>query len=564
MRSGDSQYPVVDLFAGPGGLGEGFSELYDKRNKPFFKVVAAIEKDESATQTLILRHFFRSFGGEGVPDEYYSYLAGDIEKEELQEKYKSQWTQAESSVQKKELGSAPQALVLRHLFRSFGGEGVPDEYYSYLAGDIEKEELQEKYKSQWTQAESSAQKEERAEVKRTIRQRLCKTGKWALIGGPPCQAYSLVGRSRMKNDPDFAEDERHTLYEEYLRIIADHCPPVFVMENVKGLLSAKINDDNVLDLIIRDLSNPGKALRKSPKKLKYRLYSFSQSGEIKGEINPKSFIVKAEEFGVPQARHRIFILGIRSDIDTEPLILQKQKPPTVGEILNSMPKIRSGVSRQKDSGDLWKEIIASIANKKWLPDANANELMVKNVMLSAIEQIRNSTLQRSSKLNTVPCAMKKWYYDDRLKAISLHEARSHMETDLHRYLFVSSHGEALNISPKLADFPIELLPAHRNVKDGREGKMFADRFRVQIKSKVSTTITSHISKDGHYFIHHDPTQCRSLTVREAARLQTFPDNYHFEGTRTSQFHQVGNAVPPYLSMQIAEVVKEILDGMSED
>lgn len=138
-----------------------------------------------------------------------------------------------------------------------------------------------------------------------------------------------------------------------------------------------------------------------------------------------------------------------------------------------------------------------------------------------------------------------------------------MASDLRRYMYAAIFADVTGKSPKLSDFPQSLLPDHDNIELGVSGHMFSDRFRVQLPDQVSTTITSHISKDGHYFIHYDPIQCRSLTVREAARLQTFPDNYCFLGTRTSQYHQVGNAVPPHLAGQIAEIVGEVLDSIQE-
>jgi DNA (cytosine-5)-methyltransferase 1 len=125
-----------------------------------------------------------------------------------------------------------------------------------------------------------------------------------------------------------------------------------------------------------------------------------------------------------------------------------------------------------------------------------------------------------------------------------------MPSDLGRYVFAAAFGRVKGRSPKADEFPESLVPNHKNWHTG----VFSDRFRVQIADEPSTTVTSHISKDGHYFIHPDPLQCRSLTVREAARLQTFPDDYFFMGNRTEQYVQVGNAVPPYLARQIAKLV----------
>ncbi|MEY8215105.1 MAG: DNA cytosine methyltransferase, partial [Colwellia sp.] len=168
---------------------------------------------------------------------------------------------------------------------------------------------------------------------------------------------------------------------------------------------------------------------------------------------------------------------------------------------------------------------------------------------------------KSHKIKTGNSELNNWFYEQRLNGfIANHETRGHIVKDLNRYLFCSTWAicaekEKWNTkTPKSNNYINELTPNHANFKTGK----FADRFRVQAKSIPATTITSHISKDGHYFIHPDPRQCRSLTVREAARIQTFPDNYFFVGNRTEQYVQVGNAVPPYLAFQIANILKQYL------
>jgi DNA (cytosine-5)-methyltransferase 1 len=340
------------------------------------------------------------------------------------------------------------------------------------------------------------------------------------------------------------------------------------MENVKGLLSATIEGKSAISRIVRDLSKPSSAIRSAPRDLGYRLYSLTEEEEAGGEVDPRLFVVHAEDHGIPQARHRMFIVGVRTDLDIRPGKLRRLAAPTVKETIGSLPPVRSGLSKAVDSLEAWRaelQKISSLPLRKQLNGAPfavevASALSSKNLIeIISPKQTSSSRYNLWQPNHPVLRSL----YDTRLSEISAHEARAHMASDLRRYLFASTFAEKAGRSPKLSDFPEALLPDHQNVELGRNGKMFSDRFRVQLAGQVATTVTSHISKDGHYFIHYDPVQCRSLTVREAARLQTFPDNYHFAGPRTQQFHQVGNAVPPQLASQIAEIIADVLDRISD-
>jgi len=529
--------PVIDLFAGPGGLGEGFSKAKGAQ----FHIAVSIEKDPMAHQTLRLRAVHRYLLRSAGVDSPVWNTWDDI------------------------IVSAPWANAFVALKASGGPEiAAACDHAAAEAWNLE------------------MGPQNRDEVVQGIRDRLARLGvrrqssrKSVLIGGPPCQAYSVVGRSRNRGKDGYVpeQDHRHFLYKEYLNVIAEFEPAVFVMENVKGILTSRVSGRQIFESIQWDLRRPAMAVgRHRAGAAEYVLEALPLTANGSPFPEPSDFIVRAEEFGVPQARHRVIICGIRKDIHERSGGLRNLSParaPCVRDVLNGLPRLRPQLShRGKDLAwedslklDLFDSAVRELDQMPGSPKQVADRMRsVRSMILGG--QGATSIGSDRGRLKHGPgraAALADWYQDRMSTVLANHESRAHMPSDLVRYLFMSAWGEVHDQSPKLKQFPRCLLPDHENVKGvSLEEAPFKDRFRVQVGAVHSMTITSHICKDGHAFIHHDPEQCRSLTVREAARLQTFPDSYVFLGNRTSQYTQVGNAVPPYLALQIAELVADVL------
>ncbi len=501
---------VIDLFAGPGGLGEGFASLEGHKRQPFFEIGLSIEKDGVAHRTLMLRAVFRRLRGTKDVKHYYSYIRGEIDE------------------------------------ATFRGNPAVARAFEHAAKEARCLELG---------------KSDEASIDREIRAALKGQETWVLIGGPPCQAYSLAGRSRRTNDKDFHKDEKHFLYREYLRIIRVHRPTIFVMENVKGLLSSKHSGNPMFERIIADLSSPAE-------ELEYEIRSFTKRGNS-DSLKPADYIILSEHYGIPQSRHRVILLGVRKGLSApqHQLLKPVSRSVTVKHAIDDLPRIRSKLSRG-DSLEAWREAVLAAPDyvKGWRTENEPTMIETMRTFATAATNITtgDAFIPRNFKRPTKSTELHQWLNDRSLGGVCQHEARAHMASDLARYLFAASFAHLYRYSPLLDVFPPRLLPDHINVHVYRESEAipFKDRFRVQCKNEPATTVVAHIAKDGHYYIHYDPTQCRSLTVREAARIQTFPDNYFFAGNRTEQYTQVGNAVPPLLAHKLAKIVRSLLNEMN--
>ena len=413
--------PVIDLFAGAGGLGEGFSSLTSTNGSPIFRTVMAIEKDKAAYKTLLFRTFLWKLYRENDSATYAKIAEGfkEFQRSEkagvdtLKDSYPSEWAEAENEIILGELVQGDMSFIEEGRKRlEAAGSGVG--------------------------------------------------GDWILIGGPPCQAYSGARRHTASRDREaFESDPRQTLYKCYMNFVRELKPAMFVMENVVGLLSVKRSETKLIDTILKEMNSLG-----------YEVRSVAKS-DVEA---PRDYVVKAEHYGIPQRRHRVILLGVRKDRGLETGELVKRPTVTVHDAI----------------GDLdmpWDTVNA------WY---------------------------RRRLLKVFP---------DGTDIVFNHDKRVVNAGDAERYRYFAAFGAKHGFSPKIIDIPVELLPSHKNLKNLGKGKpvAFADRYRVQVWNKPSTTVVAHIAKDGNGYIHPDAKQCRSLTVREAARLQTFPDDYIFFG-----------------------------------
>ncbi|MBR4341233.1 MAG: DNA cytosine methyltransferase [Lachnospiraceae bacterium] len=415
----------IDLFAGAGGLSEGFYQCG-------FLPVAHVEMNKHASETLETRGAYHYLKEKNQLDIYYDYEKGIISREAF-------------------LRSVPKIEVDSVINREMS-ESSMKEIYDRIDSIMSQRGI------------------DNVDV---------------IIGGPPCQAYSLVGRAQSSHMIiPMEQDPRNELYKLYVQFLRKYKPKMFVFENVSGIKTARGG---------QAFKNLQMYIKRIGYELDYR------------ELN-------ASDFGVLQSRKRIIIVGWRKELElTYPEFQIIKKIDIVQDLLFDLPALLPG----------------KVSNNYSTYDMRSIKPYVRK------EHIR-----------------------EKEDVLTCHMARPHTHQDIEIYkraidLWFNNQHERL----KYDDLP-ESLKTHRNRNS------FVDRFKVvEGDMNYCHTILAHLSKDGHYFIHPSIEQHRSITVREAARIQSFPDNFYFEGPRTAQFVQVGNAVPPLMAKGIANCLMESLSKL---
>lgn len=350
------------------------------------------------------------------------------------------------------------------------------------------------------------------EIKRTVLTRdltehtsvedilMCVEGKEVdlLVGGPPCQAFSTVGRAQ---DPNSMKgDKRNYLYKHYIEVLEKLNPKLFVFENVLGLLSSKPDGEYIFPIIVKEFQKRG-----------YKVCE-----------RPETIVLNSVHYGVPQIRKRVILIGVKDNINVSPEnvydLIEKTHYAPGEEPVDGLSKFRT----VRDAiGDL----------PSLLPGEGSEEIQFKSTANSSYIKI-----MRATNKNTL--------YN--------HVSRKHNDLDRERYKLLSLNNWQLKDLNKTRPELVHYDPKH-----------FVNRYTVQDFDKPGRTVVAHLYKDGNLFIHPDSKQERTFTVREAARVQSFPDDFKFLGARTHQYKQVGNAVPPLMAYQIAKAIKKVLGGNNE-
>ena len=433
----------IDLFAGAGGLSEGFMQAG-------FNILAAVEKDKWACETLKTRHIYHYLKNNGQIYDYWEYCRNTLSPYEI---YKNR-----------------------------------DKIYhknSGLEENIENTILQVEFGSNFKKQNVYPTDH----IIKLLEESLLTTRNYDvnfILGGPPCQAYSVIGRSRMGKA--IKNDKRNYLFKYYYEVVKHFQPQFFLFENVPGIITA--NDGLIFKMIQEDFDRIG--------------YDFLTGRNE--DINKN--IQLASNFGIPQNRKRFIFLGVKRGVLLEyPFFLPRN--------LNGQLSTRNSID----------DLPFLRPNDGY--DHGLKPYSEKNGSLSEYQE----NMRRGSEgiMNHKARSLNKWY-DKQIYKLAIQKIQKN---------------EILHYSK----LPSE-LKTHKNEKH------FEDRFKVHGWNKTPHTIVAHIAKDGHYNIHPDIRQLRSLTVREAARIQSFPDNFKFEGPRTAQFVQVGNAVPPLMAKAFAVEIKK--------
>jgi DNA (cytosine-5)-methyltransferase 1 len=354
-----------------------------------------------------------------------------------------------------------------------------------------------------------------------------------IIGGIPCQSFSLLGpRSGYgRKNKEYIEDERDHLYMEYKAIVAEIRPKIIVIENVKGILSKKDKDGkSIINQIILDFEELG--------------YYFEN------DARDKYFLLNAADFGVPQRRERVIFIGILKSWKSMkvPMIKPTHFNPDKSDQFEY--GLLPNVNLREAIGDLprIKPKITLTGLKEWEKKIVKRENTKINNGTESMPFYEERYQKRISKMSPEGQNYHRFIRPNGYAYLNYHVARPQQKSDLKLFKKMNQGERALDYivrNPK---------QAAKLIKYNMEG--FQDKYRKQIWQEPSSTIFAHLKKDGNRFIH--PLQIRTFTVREAARLQSFPDEYIFEGPMGWKFWQIGNAVPPLMAKNIAMIIDKVL------